>query len=181
MEDSKTTPAAWRDWLSKDLIAYLFRPGPYIRRLSHLHPRLVEMTQDLTLGDWVRRTAKLELDSVVISPLMSLHTFVETVLPNDPMVRDTVYRLERWANLYERVFTAYAAPLREDQSDLNWLGMAEEFSTVAGGAFVRSQTRAIGSDSGVDSDMLGNIVSSCCPRCWPSSPGTSRIGNSNAW
>jgi hypothetical protein len=149
----------------EDLLAYLFRPAPYLRRLARLHPALIAATEQLTLGQSVRHTAKTELDSVLTNPLVSLHTFVETVLPKNPYVQDAVHRLrlQRWADLYEQVFTAYGAPLRADQGELGWLDMAERFSTVAGGSFVRAQTRPGGSDSGADGEMLGQIVVDMLP------------------
>jgi hypothetical protein len=160
----------------QDLIAYLFRSAPYMRRLDRLHPRVLALTQELTLGDWVRRTAVMELDSIRVDPLVSLHTFVETVLPQDPDVRGAVHRLrrlrlQRWANLYERVFTAYGALLREDREDLDWLGLAERFSTIAGGAFVRSQTRTTDSTSGVDGELLGQMVVEMLPSLLTIEPG----------
>ncbi len=33
----------------QDLIAYLFRPEPYLRRVREMHPDLIKMTSDLTL------------------------------------------------------------------------------------------------------------------------------------
>jgi hypothetical protein len=146
----------------------MFRPAPYLRRLARLHPQLVAAARELTLGEWVRHTAKTELDSVLTNPLVSLHTFIETILPKNPYVQDSVHRLrrlrlQRWAELYEQVFTAYGAPLRADQGELGWLDMAERFSTVAGGSFVRAQTRPTDSDSGADGEMLGQIVIDMLP------------------
>jgi hypothetical protein len=152
----------------QDLIAYLFRPAPWMHRLSRVHPQLQDMTQELTLGEWVRRAAKMELDYVATSPLVSLHIFIEAVLPQDPDVQSKVHRLrhmrlQQWALLYERVFTAYGVQLRPI-SDLDWLGVAERFSTLTGGAVLRMQTR--GTDwttSGTDGETFGQMLIEYAP------------------
>ncbi|MEU7061687.1 hypothetical protein [Streptomyces sp. NPDC046197] len=100
----------------RDLIHYLFRPDPYLRRLRAMHPKLLQAAHEMPLGEWVRSTATTEITSVLGSPLVSLHTFVETVLPTDEDVRGHVHdlrlrRLQTWADLYEKVFTAYGAPI----------------------------------------------------------------------
>lgn len=115
----------------------------------------------MPLGAWIRHTSATELTSVLHNPLVSLHTFAETVLPADTEVREYVHRLRRLrlperAALHEKVFTAYGAPLRSDREDLEWPGLAERFATVAGGAFVRAQTRA--DDDPVDVTLLGQMV-----------------------
>ncbi|MFF3247736.1 hypothetical protein ACFYWY_29345 [Streptomyces sp. NPDC002870] len=150
----------------RDLIAYLFRPTPYLRRLKGIYPELLRAAETMPLGAWIRHTSATELASVLGNPLVSLHTFIETVLPTDTEVRQYVHRLRRlrlqeWASLYETVFTAYGAPLRSDRDDLDWLGLAERFSTAAGGAFVRAQTRPV--DEPVDATLLGQMVIEILP------------------
>lgn len=120
----------------------------------------------MPLGAWIRHTSATELTSVLHNPLVSLHTFAETVLPADTEVREYVHRLRRLrlperAALHEKVFTAYGAPLRSDREDLEWPGLAERFATVAGGAFVRAQTRA--DDDPVDVTLLGQMVVELLP------------------
>jgi len=150
----------------QDLLAYLFRPAPYMRRLDKLHPQLLELTHELTLGDWVRRTGKLEMDSILASPLVALHTSVVAARPQDFDVVDRVHRLrrlrlQRWADLYKQVFPAYGAPLRKD--DMDWMEVAEKFSTVAGGAHMLAQSRPADGPSGVDGDQLGQLVVDLLP------------------
>ncbi|MCZ4101942.1 hypothetical protein [Streptomyces sp. H39-C1] len=151
----------------KDLVEYLFRPTPYLRRIDQLHPRLIVKTEELTLAEWLRYISKAELDSASVHPLVALHTLVETGRPSDPVIKKHVtglrkLRMQRWADLHERVFTAYGAALRGDP-DLDWLGLAESFSSAAGGAFLRSQTRTAGAMAGVDGRVLGNTVVSIVP------------------
>jgi hypothetical protein len=131
-----------------------------------MHPELQQASEAMPLGAWIRHTSATELTSVLHNPLVSLHTFAETVLPADTEVREYVHRLRRLrlperAALHEKVFTAYGAPLRSDREDLEWPGLAERFATVAGGAFVRAQTRA--DDDPVDVTLLGQMVVELLP------------------
>jgi hypothetical protein len=61
----------------QDLIAYLFRPAPHMRRIIQLQPQMIELAQKQSMATTVRRAAKMELDSLVVNPLLSLHTLVE--------------------------------------------------------------------------------------------------------
>lgn len=153
----------------QDFIAYLFRPAPYLRRLERLHPLLIDATKHLTLGEWIRHTAKTEMDSVLADPLVWLHKLFETNMPRRPEVQTYVLtlrrrRLDRWADLYQRVFTAYCAPVREDHDGQSgWLEMAERFSMIAGGAFNRAQTRPGEINAGPDGEMLAQSVIDMLP------------------
>ncbi|MCY1137158.1 hypothetical protein OWR29_04045 [Actinoplanes sp. Pm04-4] len=149
----------------EDLVCYLFRPGPYMRRLSRLHPELLAMTHRLTLGEWVRQSAVKELNSAVADPLIAMHTLVEAVLPATPLVRSLVSRLRRarlrkWAQLYEDGFAAFGV---QPRADLDWLDIAERFSTIAGGAFLRAQTRIDQQEPATDGEMLGQLVIEVLP------------------
>ncbi|WP_410628385.1 hypothetical protein [Amycolatopsis sp. cmx-8-4] len=150
----------------QDLIAYLFRPEPYLRRVREMHPGLIEMAGDLTLEQWIKRTGKIEIESLRSNPMVSLHTFIETVLPTDPLVRSRVASLrstllQQWATLYERVFSAYGLSFRSGRS-ITFNDLAAKFSTIACGAFVRSQTRDDAASS-IDGDILGQLVVDLLP------------------
>jgi hypothetical protein len=152
----------------QDVLAYLFRPGPYLHRLHALHPRLVAMAGCLTLAEWLRYIGRAELDSVLAHPLVPIHTLVEAVLPHHPGVREWVHRLRVlhlrcWAGLYERIFTAYGVGIRRDRDDLDWLAVAGKFATLAGGALLFGQTRVTDGDSGLVGDELGQLVVELVP------------------
>jgi hypothetical protein len=140
-----------------DLISYLFRPVPYMRRLSRLHPELLAMTHRLPLGEWIGQSAVKELNSAVADPLIAMHTLVEAVLPATPQVRMLVSRLRRarlgkWAGFSEEAFTAFGVRPR---AELDWLDIAERFSTIA---FLRAQTRTDEREPVTDGEMLGQLV-----------------------
>jgi hypothetical protein len=149
----------------EDLVSYLFRPAPYMRRLSRLHPELLAMTHRLPLDEWIRQSAVKELNSAVADPLIAMHTLVEAVVPTTPLVRSLVSKLRRarlrkWARLYEDAFSAFGVRPR---AELDWLDIAERFSTIAGGAFLRAQTRVDQRESVTDGEMLGQLVIEILP------------------
>jgi hypothetical protein len=152
----------------QDLLAYLFRPGPYLRRLGALHPRLIAMADRLTLAEWVRYVCRAEIDSVLAHPLVPIHTLIETVLGRQAAVREGVHRLRVlhlrcWAGLYERIFTSYGVTIRRDRHDLDWLAVAGRFATVAGGVLLFSQTRVSDADSEPAGEQLGQMVLELVP------------------
>lgn len=151
----------------EDLIAYVFRTAPYIRRFERMRPQYYALTRELPLGEWMRRTAQLEVESLLSHPLISLHTLVEAMLPQDRRVGDASRklhsnRLHRWALLYEQVFTAYGAPLR-DPARHSWLTVAEQIATIAVGAFVRAQTQPSDTAPGLASELIGQIAGGMMP------------------
>jgi hypothetical protein len=148
-----------------DLIAYLFRPAPYLRRLTVLHPEIEELSYGLPLGEWIRQSAVREIRCAAADPLVIMHTVVESLMPSAPMVRDRLHRLRRarlqmWAGLYEKVLSSYGLRPREY---VDWLSIAEQFSTIAGGAFLRAQTRSDDIERSVDGETLGQIIIEILP------------------
>jgi hypothetical protein len=146
----------------QDLIAYFFRSAPHLRRLDHLHPQLLELTHELTLGDWVFQAGRMEMNSIKASPLIPLHNLMASAQEGNPVVvagvhRLRLLRLRRWARLYEQVFPAYGAPLR-DRPDVDWMAVAERFSTIANGVFTRAQTRPGGWTADIDGEFLAQMV-----------------------
>lgn len=102
----------------EELVSYLFRTGPYLRRLSRLHPDLLKMAHRMPLGECIRQSAVKELRSATADPLVAMHTLVEANLPSTTTVRQYVNRLRRarlqeWARLYELAFTAFHLEPRE--------------------------------------------------------------------
>jgi hypothetical protein len=128
----------------KDLIAYLFRPGPYVVRIreSQLHLRKM-LGQRMPLGELVRTGVRAEIESNLRDPLAALQTFVQTALPTRPEIQEHARRLDEetirlWARLYRVIFPAYGLELR---GELRWSDLARTFTAVADGVLVRARIR----------------------------------------
>jgi hypothetical protein len=128
-----------------DLLAYLYRTGPYVRRVrEQMRPRLIEMARTLTLADLVRQGAQAELASALADPLIAVQTLVQATLPNDARIQNYVNRLEeaaltQWADIYaEIVEDIYRL---KPQRGLSWRDVAELFTTAAEGTLLRARSR----------------------------------------
>ncbi|GIF66456.1 hypothetical protein Ais01nite_44910 [Asanoa ishikariensis] len=136
---------------TEDLLAYLYRPTPYVRRILDMRNTMAAMTTTMTLGSVLRAAAAAELEETTNDPIIALQTLVETARPSDPHVRKLHQREEEqalalWAELYEEHFPAYGLQLRPD---VEWIDVARLFSTVLEGALVGPHT---GSGPGHASD-----------------------------
>jgi hypothetical protein len=128
----------------RDIIAYLFRPGPYVVRIQESQRNLTRMlTSGMPLGKLVRAGVRAEVESNLDDPLAALQTFVQTALPTRPEIQEHARRLDEetirlWAPLYEKIFPAYGLELRDG---LHWTDLARTFTAVADGVLVRARIR----------------------------------------
>jgi hypothetical protein len=162
-----------RTWSHKtnyieDLIAYLFRPGPYVRRINESQSVLADLaTPGITLGELVRVGVRAELESNLNDPLVALQTFVQTALPTRSDIQDYARTLDDnsiqlWERLYERVLTAFGLQLRAGHT---WRDLATTFTVSADGALVRSRVRADNSLEALSSgeDVLAVVIRGTIP------------------
>jgi hypothetical protein len=126
-----------------DVLAYLFRLGPYLRRIRLVHLTLIDlMKTGLTFGPFVRRAVDMETKSILADPLAALQTSVQATFPTHPQIRTYVRRLEGsplqlWARLYAVVFPAYGLEL---QPDTSWFDVADIYTTVADGQILQARS-----------------------------------------
>lgn len=128
---------------TEDLLAYLYRPTPYIRRILDMRDAMAAMSTTMTLGAMVRAAATAELEETTNDPIIALQTLVETALPSDLRVRKLHQRVEDqalqlWAELYAELFPAYGL---QPRPGIEWMDVARLFSTVVEGALVGRRVR----------------------------------------
>ncbi|MEU6449781.1 hypothetical protein [Streptomyces sp. NPDC046979] len=128
----------------EDLLAYIFRSGPTLRRILEAQQQLVDRAQSLPLGELIRAGVEVEMASSAEDPVVALQTFFEAALPHKPSIREAVARIENemllvWASLYEALLTAYDVRLRPG---VTYMDMAGLFNTIIEGALLR--TRSLG-------------------------------------
>jgi hypothetical protein len=126
---------------SEDLIAYLFRPAPYLRRLEDLRPAMV-IDPNQSVADFVRAVADAEFSTTLSDPLISMHTWLQAAMPTHPLIRQHVLRLEQtmlhiWSNVYEQSFPMFGLTPRPG---VTWDDVAQLFSTLTEGVLLRSRT-----------------------------------------
>jgi hypothetical protein len=157
------------DAFMHDVLAYLFRPGPYVRRIRAVQSRLISMMKNRPLlGPFVREAVDLEIKSNLADPLVALQTLVQSVFPTHPDVRRHLQRLDGtplllWARLYAVLFPAYGLELRPGRS---WFDLAYLYTTVADGELLRARShdrpeRLTGGDDILSAVILG-MIPECC-------------------
>jgi hypothetical protein len=126
----------------KDLIAFLFRPGPYVMRIRRCQDAMLDMIESgMPLDTFIRKGVELEISANLTDPLVALQAFVETALPNNPTIRDHARRLDEliidlWARQYQQVFPAFGMQLRAGR---NWHDLARTLTVVAHGLLIRAR------------------------------------------
>lgn len=149
----------------EDLLAYLFRPKPYLDRIRQARAAMAEMVVGVKLGDFVRAAAAAELEECVSDPVLALQTLVQASLPWDQGIRAMDRRLEAeglqlWADLYAAVLPAYGLHLREG---VTWMDLAELFTTVTDGALLRRRIRGEHPRLSNQDDMLAGAILAMLP------------------
>jgi hypothetical protein len=127
---------------TEDLIAYLFRPAPYLRRIAAAGQDIA-VTSDLDLVELVHLAAQTEYLSTTADPLVGLQTWLQAAMPTHPVVRRHVIGLEEaglamWAQTYERIFPAFGLFPRPG---VTWRDVAELFTTLTEGLLLRARIR----------------------------------------
>jgi hypothetical protein len=126
-----------------DLIAYLFRPAPYLRRVEQVQGALYSSMIGLPLAELIRQGAAAEMASCLADPLIALQTLVQAALPYHATISRHATQLEDvalevWARLYAELFPAYGLSLR---LGLTWLDVAQLFATAIEGTLLRTRIR----------------------------------------
>lgn len=126
----------------EDLISYLFRSAPTLRRVSEVQGILAEVAQELTLGELIRQGSRVELNSTLKDPTVGLQTFVQAAMPNQRQIQTAVRRIEsemisQWAKLYSQLIAAYGVKLRPGVSSQD---LAELFDTAIEGTLLRARS-----------------------------------------
>jgi hypothetical protein len=150
---------------TEDLLAYLYRPAPYMRRVLAMRQTMAAMTTTMTLGTMVRAAAAAELEETTNDPIVALQTLVETALPSDARVRKLHRRVEEeaihlWAELYAELFPAYGL---QPRPGVQWLDVARLFSTVIEGALVGRRVRGEHVWLSSGDDMVAGAVLAMIP------------------
>ena len=153
-----------------DLMAYLFRVGPSMRRIREVHDSLVVLVEDLPFEELVRSGAALELQSSLADPIIGLQTFMQAALSNHALVRSHVRKLEEqmldsWAAVYQALAGAYGLKLRDN---LTWRDVAELFTTVIEGTLLRARTLGETPKLTTGDDMLAGSLIAMIPYLLPS-------------
>lgn len=166
------TAARWsetwetRDAFMQDVLAYLFRPGPYVRRIRSVQSRLVGMMASRPpLGPFVREAVGLEIKSNLDDPVVALQTSVQAVFPSHADVRRYLHRLDGdplrlWARLYAVVFPAYGL---EPRTGRTWFDLAYLFTTVADGVLLRARSHGAPERLRDGVDVLSAVVLGMVP------------------
>jgi hypothetical protein len=161
---SETWPT--RDEFMQDCFAYLFRPGPYLRRVRDVQSNLINMMKSgMALGALIREAVGLEIKSNLTDPLAALQTAVEAAFPKHPEIRQHLLRMDGsplrlWARLYAVVFPAYGLDLRRGKS---WFDVAYIYTTVADGALLRTRARDESELLSSGEDVLSAVILGMLP------------------
>jgi hypothetical protein len=144
----------------EDLVAYLFRPTPYVQRIERVRDAMV-IDPGLRLNDFVRYVSDAEFDAAFSNPLYALQTWLQAAMPSHPSVSPCVVLLEDASlplrgSLYQRAFSAYGLTLRDG---LTWEDAADLSATLMKGAVLRGRARGehprlAAGDSTLHSGML---------------------------
>ncbi len=121
-----------KDRYSEDLISYVFRLTPQLRRMDGVRAATTAMIGQVSLGELVRLLARAELEALRSDPLVCVQAILQSALPNHTRVREFCKAhldelLPRWADLYRDVATAHGLALRPGRT---WLDVALLFNTA---------------------------------------------------
>ncbi|MFD4879000.1 hypothetical protein ACFWOB_37370 [Streptomyces sp. NPDC058420] len=147
---------AHHDSYISDLIAYMFRSAPTLRRVKKMTAAFAQAANDLSLGELVRAAAEAEIESTLSDPIIALQTFFQAVLPRQPKIQEAVRRIERemineWANLYAVVLSGYGLTLRPG---ITAHDVAELFDTVIEGVLLRARSSGSVPETTIGQDVL---------------------------
>ncbi len=156
----------WRyaDRYTEDLLAYLFRLGPYQAHFGRVWAALDAELSDLSLGQVIDALAAAEVEMVAHDPFVVLQSVVQRALPNHPKV--TAYArvmyeviLPEWARLHEAICRRYGLALRPGHT---WVDVAELLNVVVLGTAERIQAdgsrRVLSNGRGVLAEAIRLMV-----------------------
>ncbi|WP_328584961.1 hypothetical protein [Streptomyces sp. NBC_00370] len=137
-----------------DLIAYIFRSAPTLRRVKRMTAEFTQAAAELPLAELIREAAQAEIASALDDPVVTLQTFLQAALPRQPKIQEAVRRIEHemineWTQLYEVLLAGYGLTLRPG---LTARDLAELFDTVIEGVLLRARSGGAvpGTSSGQD-------------------------------
>ncbi|MEV7842616.1 hypothetical protein AB0O50_01430 [Streptomyces cyaneofuscatus] len=125
-----------------DLIAYIFRSAPTLRRVKAMVGEFGRAAVDLPFGELIRVAAQAEIESALNDPILTLQGYLQAALPRQPKIQAAVRQIEQemlteWAVLYETVLTGYGLPLRPGVTGRD---VAELFDTMIEGVLLRARS-----------------------------------------
>ncbi|MFC8728207.1 hypothetical protein [Streptomyces bacillaris] len=125
-----------------DLITYIFRSAPTLRRVQSMTGEFVQAASDLSFGELIRVAAQAEIESALNDPILSLQALLQAALPRQPKIQAAVRKIEQemlteWTTLYEKVLTGYGLSLRPGVTARD---MAELFDTMIEGVLLRARS-----------------------------------------
>ncbi|MGW0763514.1 hypothetical protein ACWD1Y_44875 [Streptomyces sp. NPDC002814] len=123
-----------------DLIAYIFRSTPTLRRVKRMTNESALAAAELPLAELIRAGAQAEIASTLDDPVVTLQTFLQAALPRQPKIQEAVRRIEQemiseWALLYEALLAGYGLTLRPGVTARD---VAELFDTMIEGVLLRA-------------------------------------------
>lgn len=148
-----------------DLIAYIFRSAPTLRRVTEMTANFAEAAHALPLGELVRVAAQAEIDSTLHDPIITLQTFLQAALPRQPEIQAAVNRIEQemiseWARLYAVLLPGYGLDLSPGTTHQD---VAELFDTVIEGVLLRARSLGKVPKTSNGQDMLTASILTMLP------------------
>ncbi|MET8982607.1 hypothetical protein ABZX85_44220 [Streptomyces sp. NPDC004539] len=143
-----------------DLIAYMFRSAPTLRRVRMMAAEFVRAANDLPLGELIRVAAASEIESTLGDPIIALQTFFQAALPRQPQIQESVRRIEQemineWAKLYAVILSGYGLTLRPGVTSRD---VAELFDTMTEGILLRARSSGIVPKTSIGQDILTSSI-----------------------
>lgn len=161
------------DWERKDRcpadpVSDLFRLALQCGHLNQLAAASEQLVAHLSLAEFVRLLADVEVRTMLEDPLAGVQTIVQSALPDHPGVREFCRAqldqlLPRRAKLYEKVATAYGLRLK---SSYCWLDIAVIFHAIVEGELARARV----ADRPDGSQVVGSAIMAMLPTVLDNAP-----------
>jgi hypothetical protein len=97
---------------TEDLIAYLFRPMPYLARIRGLRAEVLHIEPGQPFGEFLRRATDLVFNSAAADPLIRLQIWIQAAIPEHPSIQAHAVAMETasrsiWSELLQQALTRY--------------------------------------------------------------------------
>jgi hypothetical protein len=127
---------------TEDLIAYLFRTGPSVRRLTLLGDAMA-IAPGMSLGAFMRAACHAEYRSAAENPLQTLSYWLQAAMPAHAQISRLAVNLETTtlplrAGIYRRIFGAYGFT---EPDGVTWEDIAETALALLKGVSIYGRVR----------------------------------------
>jgi hypothetical protein len=155
-----------------DLIAYIFRSTPTLRRVKRMTNEFALAAAELPLAELIRAGAQAEIASTLDDPVVTLQTFLQAALPRQPKIQEAVRRIEQemiseWSRLYEALLAGYGLTLRPGVTARD---VAELFDTMIEGVLLRARSAGAVPTTSSGQDVLTTSILVILPAMCDVSP-----------